>query len=409
MNMEDPSLDVPEKKSGCGKWLISILVLFSSFLIVQFFIDKNNYSLGHQYYLQEDCKNAIYNFDKVIDSFRFFDFGDYSAHAYEGKEECLPFLSATEKQERGEFSSALVSYTNYSLEHRNSVLTEAAIKRIAALFTQANPSELASNESCGKLNYLLAQDLIPLRDKYLPPFYLACGKVYESLSNDSESFSMYEAFLSEYSNHSLAREAEARLLSNQLSCENHVHLKNNKIISSRNDFLPTLYFGCGQAYEEVRDWANAIVMYDLFIDEYPYHKLAKRAEEALARSIVKKARASGAGEIPAPESSGRTETGTTEVIIQNDSPDRLRIVFSGPDTLIAEVDACTSCTKYFGKGPTYCPELGPIGHYTLTPGQYDIVVESNGDTGTTPWAGTWDLVNGDEYSSCFFIVSTFYP
>jgi len=52
--------------------------------------------------------------------------------------------------------------------------------------------------------------------------------------------------------------------------------------------------------------------------------------------------------------------------------------------------------------------MGPIGRYTLEPGQYDVVVESISDRGVTPGPSNWDLVSGDQYSSCFFIVTTFW-
>jgi hypothetical protein len=150
-------------------------------------------------------------------------------------------------------------------------------------------------------------------------------------------------------------------------------------------------------------------MYENFLVEYPDHSLASDVEAALARSIVAQAKAAGAGEIPAPEFSGSTGSEFTEVVIQNDSPERLRIVFSGPDSRVEDLEACSSCQKYFGIGPTFCPEQGPIGRYTLKPGQYEIVVESVSDTGVTPWIGDWGLLSGDEYSSCFFIVTTLGP
>jgi hypothetical protein len=124
---------------------------------------------------------------------------------------------------------------------------------------------------------------------------------------------------------------------------------------------------------------------------------------------VSQAQALGAGEIPAPERSGSTGSEATAVIIQNDSPEPLRIVFSGPESRVEELEACDTCTNYTGVGPLYCPELGPIGTYTLAPGAYDVVVESIGDDGTTPWTGAWELVTGDEYYSCFFVVTTFGP
>jgi hypothetical protein len=233
--------------------------------------------------------------------------------------------------------------------------------------------------------------------------------VYETADRQQGAFSMYESLLTEYPNHSTADEAELLLLANPLACEKNESLKKNDTIANRRDFMSTLYYGCGQTFEDEGDWDNAVTMYEKFLADYPNHALAPDVEEGLARSIVMQAKAAGAGEIPAPQSSGSTDSGVTEVVIQNDSPDQLRIVFSGPNSRVEELGACSSCINYTGTGPMYCPEEGPVGRYTLEPGQYDVVVESISDSGTTPWAGYWDLIDGDEYYSCFFVVRTFGP
>jgi hypothetical protein len=181
------------------------------------------------------------------------------------------------------------------------------------------------------------------------------------------------------------------------------------VIAERTDFMPSLYVGCGQAYEGIGDWDAAILMYEDFLADHPDHALAADVEAALARSIVAQAQSLGAGEIPPPARSGSTGSDVTVVIIQNDSPDPLRIVFSGPESRVEELEACDTCTNYTGTGPAFCPELGPIGNYPLLPGEYDVVVESVSDDGTTPWTGSWELVSGDEYYSCFFVVTTFGP
>jgi len=230
----------------------------------------------------------------------------------------------------------------------------------------------------------------------------------------------YADFVSDYSSSVLAEAARNRsaslfeqakpsALASQESCQKIDILLEEDLIPQRDVNLPLFYLACGQAYEDAGDWANAVTMYESFLAEYPSHSLASDVEAALARSIVAQAKAAGAGEIPAPSLSGSTGSGFTEVVIQNDSPERLRIVFSGPESRVEELGACSSCQTYFGIGPLFCPEQGPIGRYTLKPGQYDVVVESISDTGVTPWIGDWSLVSGDEYYSCFFIVTTFGP
>ena len=154
---------------------------------------------------------------------------------------------------------------------------------------------------------------------------------------------------------------------------------------------------------------NAISSYENLLSEYPNHSLTSNAEMALANLLVAQAKESGAGEILTPDRSGSTVGGLSEVIIQNDSPEKLRIVFSGPESHVEELSACSTCINYSIIGPAFCPEKGPIGRYMLTPGQYDVVVESISDSGTTAWTGDWNLISGDEYYSYFIIVTSFGP
>ena len=458
--------------------LMGVLIMLAvAYNAIRFFLDQNNYNKGHQAYLQADCAAAIRHFDSVINAWQLVDMAGFPGLSAQEKAECLPFLAAADQQQAGDFSGALVAYMNFIREHNNSALKEAARSRGISLFGQAKPSELADPQSCDNIASLRDENLIPQQDVNLPPFYLACGQLYESADNQQGSFDMYKKLLTEYPNDLLAGEAETSLMANPLACKESEALKNsviaqrnefmpslyyqcgraydstdnqqgsfdmykkllieypgallaeeaqasllahplackesdslkNSVIAQRNEFMPSLYYQCGQAYEGEKNWEQAITMYEKFLADYPGHALAVDAEAGLARVIVSESQTTSAGEIPAPERSGSTGSIVTEVVIQNDSPERLRIVFSGPESHIEELEACSSCTTYTGIGPLYCPEQGPIGRYPLTPGEYDIVVESSSDTGTTPWTGNWNLVSGDEYYSCFIIITTFTP
>jgi tetratricopeptide (TPR) repeat protein len=444
---------------------------------IRFFIDQNNYNRGHQAYLQADCAVAIPHFDSVINAWRLLDIGGFPALAQVEKAECIPFQAAVDRQQAGDFGVALMAYMNFIREHNESQLAEKARARGISLFEQAKPSDLADELSCGRIDALLEENLIPQRDVNLPPFYLSCGQLYDSGSNEQGSFGMYKKLLVEYPNDLLAAQAETSLMANPLACKESDSLQNsviaqrnefmpslyyqcgqaydsadnrqgsfdmykkllteypnalraaeaeaallanplaceesdplkNSLIAERAEFVPSLYYQCGQAYESQGNWEQAITMYEKFLAEYPSHARAVDAEAGLARSIVSQAQTTSAGEIPTPERSGSTGSIVTEVVIQNDSPRRLRIVFSGPESRVEELEACSSCTTYTGIGPLYCPELGPIGRYPLTPGAYDIVVEAISDSEITPWTGSWNLASGDEYYSCFFVITTLGP
>jgi len=241
----------------------------------------------------------------------------------------------------------------------------------------------------------------------------------QTSGDPSGSILSYNDFIFNYRGSPLIDEASNRIksvftqtnmdvLASEGLCDQ-IEILEQNYIPQNSTLLPNLLYQCGQTYEGISNYSGAIQMYDKFLSEYPSHSLASGVEESLARVMVADARASGAGIIAAPERSGSTSGGSTVVIIQNDSPERLRIVFSGPDSRIEELVACSSCQTYSLSGPLYCPEKGPIGRYTLTPGQYDVVVQSVSDTGVTPWSGDWNLMSGDEYSSCFFITVTSLP
>ena len=393
---------------SCGCLIGFFVLAVFGFIAVGYFIDSNNYSKGHQAYQQADCAVAIGHFDNVINGWRLVDIGGFPALAQQEKAECVLFQAAVDQQQAGNASGALVTYTDFVIAHSNSVLVEPARNRSASLFEQSGAAALASQESCQKTNILFERDLIPQHDVNLPPFYFACGQVYDSFDDQQGSFDMYGALLTDYPNHSLAADAEMSLMANPVACEESESLKNG-VIAERADFMPSLYYSCGQLYGQAGNWESAIAMYEGFLADHPDHALAADVEVGLAEAIVAQAQSTGVGEIPEPERSGSTGTGLTEVVIQNDSPERLRIVFSGPEAHVEELEPCSSCETYTGVGPLYCPELGPIGRYPLPPGDYDVVVESIADDGTTPWTGNWSLVEGDEYYSCFFVVTSIVP
>ena len=230
----------------------------------------------------------------------------------------------------------------------------------------------------------------------------------------------YHDFVITYESSPLVKEASNRIktlftqtsadaLATEGLCDRLGRLERQNFIPQESTLIPNLLYECGQTYEGIEHYSDAIRSYEKFLSEYQSHSLASSVEDALARVIIADARASGAGTIPAPERSGSTTSDSTIIVIQNDSPERLRIVFRGPDSRIEELAACSSCKTYSLIGPLYCPEQGPIGRYTLPPGQYDVVVQSISDSGVTPWTGIWELISGEVYSSCFFITVTSSP
>lgn len=186
-------------------------------------------------------------------------------------------------------------------------------------------------------------------------------------------------------------------------CDRMAQLQTQTLIPQPETNLPRLYNACGTDYAVRKKYPKAIAMYERVLDQYPKHSLATAAKAELVKAIVADARAKGTGSIPAPEASGSTGSGDTVVVIQNASPSKLRLVFSGPTPRLEELPACKGCTKYINTAPASCPKNGTVGTYTLKPGDYNVLVKTIGAT-ARPFAGNWALSNGTRYNSCFFIV-----
>lgn len=187
-------------------------------------------------------------------------------------------------------------------------------------------------------------------------------------------------------------------------CNQIGNLTKYKLLPNPSTNLPTLYQACGKAYANQKAFPKAIAMFEKFLDDYPNHPQVQSVKRAYTKAMVDDTRTKGAGQIDRPGYSGSRGDGTTAVVIRNDSPEKLRLVFSGPTPRLEELAPCTTCKTYTENGPKGCPNQGPVGTYVLQPGQYDVVVKSIGDRGVRPFTGTWSLDQSSEYNSCFFII-----
>jgi hypothetical protein len=172
---------------------------------------------------------------------------------------------------------------------------------------------------------------------------------------------------------------------------------------------PELTYLCGQTYLKQKSFTAAISPFQTFLANYPNHKLIPMVETGYAQAIVGQAKASGAGELPPPNATGYTENGDTVVAIANDSPETLRIIFSGPDPRFEELPPCKDCQVYTSEPSETCPEAAPSEIYRLAPGDYHVLVRSSSDQDVIPFTGEWTLAQGTGYSQCFFISSSTQP
>jgi hypothetical protein len=393
---------------GKGKSLLlqiaALLVIALIYTGVRYLIDRGAYQRAHAAYLSGDCAAAQPVYKQILGAFRLGDLGGYEALADQERMACVPYLDAENREASGDLPGAVIAFADIVTDQAGMPLSPAASQRLNALLSQQPPASLASSAVCDRPAELVELAGLPGGgSETLPGLYDACGALYTQSGADENAYLMYRALLEDYPDHALASTAAGAVLQNVYACDTAADLGNDPLFSQRAGFLGDLYFTCGEQYSARQQFKDAARAYGLFLEAYPTDRRAEDVKSALARALIADARQSGAGEIALPEKVTGSGGATTTVVIQNDSPETVRLVFSGPVTRIEELPPCETCVKYYGDGPEYCPEKGPIGSYELPSGSYDVLVESSTDQGVIPFTGQWEM-EGGEYFSCFFIV-----
>ncbi|MCT7958529.1 hypothetical protein [Laspinema palackyanum] len=203
----------------------------------------------------------------------------------------------------------------------------------------------------------------------------------------------------------LFTQTEITQLTDPKLCNHLEPFRRNQIVEESSQKLPILYRACAQQYQTQEEYSKAVVFYEQFLKAYPQHHLSPETKQLLVQALIAEAQQQGAGIISQPSSSGYSDSSYTVVQIQNDSPTRMQLVFSGPEDRIEELEPCFECETFIKNKPESCPELGPIGRYTLPPGDYKIVVKSADEHRVTPYRGDWTLEAGNTYAPCFYIVN----
>jgi outer membrane protein assembly factor BamD (BamD/ComL family)/rRNA maturation protein Nop10 len=322
------------------RWIIGLLIAITvgiTAVSLQNILDRRAFNRGESAYKSGNCKAAIAEFDRLVNQWRLFDSDDIVARSQAKLKECQIFQTIVEQKTQGKPVVALTTAIDFLQSYPDSALVENTQQQVKALL-QTKPATIAQPSVCNRLGFIEQQQLIPQRDRYLPPLLQACG----------------------------------------------------------------------QAYAKNGSYAAAIATYERFLKDYPQHSLTLTVKTALAQAIVTSVKQTGAGKIDRPPQVTQTAFGTTQVIIRNDSPDPIQIIFSGPQPRFEEIAACKDCQTYTTP-PQTCPEKGIERTYTLQPGKYDIVVKSNRKGNVRPYAGTWTLENGAGYGSCFYIVRQTFP
>ncbi|MEB3292087.1 MAG: hypothetical protein VKJ24_02905 [Synechococcales bacterium] len=173
--------------------------------------------------------------------------------------------------------------------------------------------------------------------------------------------------------------------------------------------IPNFYADCADNYTKAGNFDQAGILYEQFIDRYPKHPTIETVKAKWIQAMVAEAKAKNGGVIPQPVQSGRTGGRDGAILIRNDSPEKMRIVFSGATPRVEELAGCKDCEVYSETPPKSCPNKGPTGRYVVAPGQYDVVVKSIGGGMVRPFTGNWSIDGGVEYQNCFYIVRSRSP
>lgn len=202
----------------------------------------------------------------------------------------------------------------------------------------------------------------------------------------------------------LFTQTEITQLTDPKFCNELEFFRRHQLVEEISQKLPLLYQACANQYQTQGEYSQAVVFSERFLKAYPQHPLQPEIKQLLAQSLIAEAQQQGAGIISQPSSSGSSDSSYTVVQIQNKSPRRMQIVFSGPETRIEELEPCFECERHTKNNPEFCGKLGPVGRYTLPPGDYKIVVKSADKHRVHPFRGDWTLQSGNTYSECFRLV-----
>ena len=387
--------------TGCLQFFAVILVVGLLYSGFRFFGDNPKFKQAHAAYLAGNCIDAVPIYFEIMETYRFIDWGDLKKKSTSEKVECNRFVSAQEGGFKG-----LFQFAEDNPEAYLSTIAKSSVAEMLHGFTDESDLSIAlGGESCFMQEQLESAGWLT-REDTLPLYHYYCSRLLMRQKSPEAAFEHVSTLMREFPRHSLTENIWASLEDSTAFCG---ILQSEEILaqnSHRADSLPEMYLACGKNYIEEDDVSNALWVYEGFVVNFPDHPDAVQVNKTLALLLIEDAKASGSGTIERPDSSGWAPSGVARVVIQNDSPHQLKLVFSGADARIETLPACTTCKDYSTIGPVFCPEEGPVATYDLTPGTYEVLVEATDEGGVIPFTGTWELQGGNEFYSCFFVVTT---
>ncbi|WP_406502303.1 hypothetical protein [Streptomyces sp. NBC_00500] len=164
-------------------------------------------------------------------------------------------------------------------------------------------------------------------------------------------------------------------------------------------------YACGVDQYKDGSFDEAVTTMDDFVKNNPHHKNRARAQKiAIAAEVAQTVPAAGK-RLPTTASGG-----SISVTVKNDSPDDIRVLYTGPVTGSFTLKGCGSCTSYsltstLVRGFTPCDDSGknyPQRTIRLPVGTTYFVHKSQDSSGKSPASDTVKLSPGYIYTECAY-------
>ncbi len=387
---------------GCLVVIAGLLLLALIQSGMAYFNNQKLFEEAHASYMIGDCSSASKGYTQITSKFSLFDFGKLRQKADTESDECYQFTSAVKE--------GIDSLYEFKVDHPENSLSEFVSREMTRILKDLDKANnlvpALEGGVCQNERFYADEGL--LDESNTPLFEYLCSKYMIEIGEADPAIDFLSSIFSKYPDSPQADQIKDAFARDTTYCGMANELDQLSLFKQDPNELTNLYLNCGENYVDAEEFTLAADLYQSFIEKYPDHPRVEEIKFLLPDLLIKAAKTGSTGTIERPDASGWAPAGVSRVVIQNDSPHTLRLVFSGPDARIEELPACDECSDYTGIGPMYCPEKGPIGSYDLTPGTFEVMVEALDDSGIDPFTGTWELEDSKEFYSCFFVVTTIY-
>lgn len=248
---------------------------------------KNNYNIGITSLNRGECDRALQKFDLLIKKNTWFNKIDRLTDEVKPyQQQCQSWKTTVKKVDNAKnnnnLAQVLVNYGDFAKKYPSSKLVNIAKQKLKVLFGDVKVKLFTSDRSCQQVNSLLKHELIPDRDRYLPLFYLGCVDIYQEKQDRELELNFQTKFLVDFPQHEKALTIKQGLIQNPLVCERSQRLQTSKVISDLGNLMPVVYLACAKAYQEVKNYKQAISFYRSVEINYPDNELVRQANFYLA-------------------------------------------------------------------------------------------------------------------------------